>query len=152
MRWRGGAKDRQALVRWAGFDRDSGEAWPLEWVCRKDLTPDLRELGRLRAPPRPKAVIDAERERRALRVAAKAARVELPGRWRGRMRSDGERAPEGATNASSSDSDGAEGSGDASDGAGVKRAGIQGMWGGRLRRRLDLVLLRYRVLLPSCMR
>ena len=143
VRWRGGSQDRQALVRWAGFDRDTGEAWPLEWVCRKDLTPDLRELGRLRAPPRPKAVIEAERERRAARVAAKAARTEPPGRWRGRMRSDGAQSTPGPADGSSSNSEGEEGCESEPGGAGVKRGGVQGMWGGRLRRRLDLILLRY---------
>ena len=131
VRWRGGAKDRQALVRWAGFDRETGDAWPLEWVCRKDLTPDLRELGRLRAPPRPAAVIQRERDQRATRVRAKAARVELCGQWRGRMRSDG--AAEEVSSEESSEASEEE--------AGVKRKDTSGAWEGRLRRRLDITLL-----------
>ena len=46
--WRGGAADRQALVRWSGFDPTTGEAWRDSWVPRSHLTPDLRQGGMIR--------------------------------------------------------------------------------------------------------
>ena len=51
LEWRGGYRNREALVQWAGFDGRTGERWRAEWVPRDWLTRDLRELGRLRAPP-----------------------------------------------------------------------------------------------------
>ena len=86
---------------------------------------------RLRAPPRSAAVIQREREQRAARVRAKAARVDLSGQWRGRMRSDG------AAEESPSD----EGVEVSADEAGVKRKSVSGAWEGRLRRRLDIIVL-----------
>ena len=50
LEWRGGHKNREALVRWKGAD-DEGGAWPTQWVPRADLTPDLRQMGRIRVRP-----------------------------------------------------------------------------------------------------
>ena len=51
VEWRGGCRNREALVQWGGFDPRTGDRWRQEWVPRDWLTRDLRELGRLRAPP-----------------------------------------------------------------------------------------------------
>ena len=51
VQWRGGHKDREALVRWEGFDTSEaagGAAWEDQWLPRAQLTADLREGGRLR--------------------------------------------------------------------------------------------------------
>ena len=66
LRWRGGHRDREALVRWAGVNRWTGAPHPIEWVARGDLTADLRAQGRLRAAaprqaPAPKRAPPAER-------------------------------------------------------------------------------------------
>ena len=46
--WRGVSRDqdgmdtREALVRWLGFDRVTGEPWADQWIPRRQLTSDLR--------------------------------------------------------------------------------------------------------------
>ena len=42
----------EALVRWAGHDAD-GEPWGMEWLGRKDLSPDMWEEVKRRAAARP---------------------------------------------------------------------------------------------------
>ena len=49
LSWRGGHRNREALVRWVGVDLITGVPHPLAWIPRDDLTSDLRVLGRLRA-------------------------------------------------------------------------------------------------------
>ena len=46
--WRGGAANRAALVKWCGFDPDTGEPWEDSWEPRGNLTRDLRSGGLLR--------------------------------------------------------------------------------------------------------
>ena len=48
VEWRGGARDREALVRWCGFNPVSGEPWGDSWVPRSYLSADLRRGGLLR--------------------------------------------------------------------------------------------------------
>ena len=50
--------DREALVRWLGFNSISGESWEDSWRPRRSLTADLRETGRVRKrkPPAASAV------------------------------------------------------------------------------------------------
>ena len=49
---------REALVRWLGFERRSGEPWKDQWVPRRSLTEDLRgtrkRVAGVAAPPAPK--------------------------------------------------------------------------------------------------
>ena len=40
--------DRRALVRWCGFNPDTGAAWEDSWVGRNQLTADLRSGGIIR--------------------------------------------------------------------------------------------------------
>ena len=68
-------------IRWVGFNPRSGQPWPVEWVHRDRLTPDLREQTRLRRPPQPRAKrpvpeqqADGAPRKRTPRVAG-----ELPG-------------------------------------------------------------------------
>ena len=48
VEWRGGARDREALIRWCGFDPETGEPWEDSWVPRALLSADLRRGGLLR--------------------------------------------------------------------------------------------------------
>ena len=54
--WRGGYRNREALVEWAGFDRVANRPWPNSWVARRMLTEDLRKEGSIR--PKIKRVAD----------------------------------------------------------------------------------------------
>ena len=48
VEWRGGARDREALIRWCGFDPETGDPWEDSWVPRALLSADLRRGGLLR--------------------------------------------------------------------------------------------------------
>ena len=58
LEWRGNGDEREALVRWLGFNSISGEPWEDSWRPRRSLTADLRETGRVRKRKLPAA--DAE--------------------------------------------------------------------------------------------
>ena len=61
VQWRGGHRDREALVQWEGFDTSEeggGAAWEDQWLPRACLTADLREGGRLRPYARRKRKAD----------------------------------------------------------------------------------------------
>ena len=46
--WAMFARGRWALLRWSGFNLETGLAWDDSWVCQSWLTADLRVLGRVR--------------------------------------------------------------------------------------------------------
>ena len=46
--WRDGETEREALVRWCGFDPVTGQPWDDSWEPRSWLTPDLRSGGVVR--------------------------------------------------------------------------------------------------------
>ena len=48
VEWRGGARDREARIRWCGFDPETGEPWEDSWVPRAFLSADLRRGGLIR--------------------------------------------------------------------------------------------------------
>ena len=59
--WRGSTLlRREALVRWRGFNRDTGEPWTDTWEPWKGLTEDLQEEGRIR-PKRQRVARSAEK-------------------------------------------------------------------------------------------
>ena len=60
VEWRGGARDREAHVRWCGFDSASGEPWDDSWVPRALLTADLRRGGLLRKRKSGRACVNEE--------------------------------------------------------------------------------------------
>ena len=70
LRWRGGFREREALVRWLGFDRQSMLPHGDTWVPRSKLTADLREGGLIR-PKRARTAARAPTPRpaRARRVS-----------------------------------------------------------------------------------
>ena len=67
LAWRGVSRDqggrdtREALVRWLGFNRITGEPWADQWIPRRLLTPDLR--GYRKRAPRGDAAPPPKRER-----------------------------------------------------------------------------------------
>jgi hypothetical protein len=48
LEWRDGTTEREALVRWCGFDPDTGRPWDDSWEPRSWLTSDLRAGGVIR--------------------------------------------------------------------------------------------------------
>ena len=48
LQWRGSFREREALVRWLGFDRQSMLPHADTWTPRYKLTADLREGGLIR--------------------------------------------------------------------------------------------------------
>ena len=48
VEWRGGARDREARIRWCGFDPETGDPWEDSWVPREFLSADLRRGGLVR--------------------------------------------------------------------------------------------------------
>ena len=48
LEWRDGGTEREALVRWCGFDPDTGRSWDDSWEPRSWLTSDLRAGGVVR--------------------------------------------------------------------------------------------------------
>ena len=67
LEWRGASRDqdgrdtREALVRWLGFNRVTGEPWADQWIPRRLLTTDLR--GQRKRVPRGDAAPPPKRER-----------------------------------------------------------------------------------------
>ena len=66
-------------VRWVGFNPQTGQPWPVEWIRRERLTRDLREQTRLRRPavprakrPAPETQQDGAPRRRTPRLAGEA--------------------------------------------------------------------------------
>ena len=89
--WRGGAANRAALVKWCGFDPDTGEPWEDSWEPRCNLTRDLRSGGLLR---RRRARDDQQRsqqedqqQRQRVVGSRKSPRLagEVPGRAMGEL-------------------------------------------------------------------
>ena len=56
VRWQGSTlKKRRGLVRWHGFDRETGLPWADTWEPWSGMTPDLQEEGRIRPRRRSRA-------------------------------------------------------------------------------------------------
>ena len=69
VEWRGGARDREARIRWCGFDPTTGVPWEDSWVPRALLSADLRRGGLLReARRRRECVEEGEAGRREVEV------------------------------------------------------------------------------------
>ena len=43
LEWQGKGAQTRVLVKWLGFDPDSGELWADSWIPKANLTADLRE-------------------------------------------------------------------------------------------------------------
>ena len=76
LEWRGGGADREALVRWTGFDASDATAstWRESWVPRNRLSKDLRELGRIRPYRKRMARSEAAETEATETEAARAAK------------------------------------------------------------------------------
>ena len=85
MQWRGKGKEREALVRWLGFDRQTLRPWEDSWVKLLQLTADMRpsrKRGRAEVrrpePSPPKVQKDGSTLKRSPRVAGDVAGPGMP--------------------------------------------------------------------------